>query len=225
MEVNRHEVYRYLGCGNREPDVQTKKMTEECLSELEQVSRPRFFSGTFLLHLMPENIVDFSCFQVQSRSLTANLAGCEQVILFAATLGAGADFLLERYSHLEMSRAVVLQAAAAAMIESYCEVENKRLKEEFLKQGSFLRPRFSPGYGDFPLSAQKDLIMAIEAEKHVGITLTDSFLMIPSKSVTAVIGVGRKKDSTAETYDADGCKTCDSKTCSYRRRPGDECRK
>ncbi|MFR2773439.1 MAG: vitamin B12 dependent-methionine synthase activation domain-containing protein [Clostridium sp.] len=118
------------------------------------------------------------------------------MILFGATLGAGADFLLRRYGVLDMGRAVVMQAASAAMIESYCNLENRRLEEEYRKQGMALCPRFSPGYGDFPLSFQEKFAAALELEKTVGITLTEGFLMMPSKSVTAVIGVKEERGKT-----------------------------
>ena len=73
----------------------------------------------------------FSCFRVKSRDLKKNLEGCHSVILFGATLGAGVDFLLRRYAVLDMSRAAVMQAASAAMIEAYCNLENCRLEKEY----------------------------------------------------------------------------------------------
>ena len=77
----------------------------------------------------------------------------------------------------------------------------------------YLRPRFSPGYGDFSLDCQKDIIRALEAEKTVGVTLTDSLLMTPSKSVTAVIGAGRNEFRC----ELKGCEVCGKTDCLYRR--------
>lgn len=213
MKVNSHEVYRYLGFGNTEPDDRTKELIRTVIEELIGVSRPRCFYRAFPLTLLPEDTVDFSCFKVKSKNLSENLGDCDQVILFAATIGTGADLLIRRYSRLEMSRAVVLQAAGAAMIEAYCDEENERLKLKFQKEGYSLRPRFSPGYGDFSLSAQRELTQVLEAERRVGITLTDSFQMIPSKSVTAVIGAGRTENKS----ETEGCEVCGNKNCSYRR--------
>lgn len=213
MEVNYREVYRYLGFGSTEPDDRTKELTKSCIEELKQVSRPRCFTRCFPLTFPEGDLVDASCFQVRSRDLSRNLKYCDKILLFAATLGTGADLLLRRYNLLEISRAVVLQAAGAAMIEAYCDEENERLREEFQKEGYILRPRFSPGYGDFPLSTQKQLLQALEAEKRVGITLTDSYLMVPSKSVTAVIGAGR----TENHCEGKGCEVCGSERCPYRR--------
>lgn len=112
-----------------------------------------------------------------------------------------------------MSRAVVLQACAAARIESYCNEINDKLKAEAAEEGLYLRPRFSPGYGDLPLSCQPDFCRVLEAEKTVGITLTESFLMMPSKSVTAVIGVSKIAAGCVK----EGCEVCSNKNCLCRR--------
>lgn len=213
MEVDRREIYRYLGFSNSLPDIRTQDTVSDSLSELLGVCRPRFFSRIYPLKLAGDKGVDFFCFQSESRDLHKNLCGCERVILFAATLGSEVDRLIRRYSRLEVSKALIVQAAAAALVEAYCDGENERLRVEFLKEGCYLRPRFSPGYGDFPLSVQKDLLRALEAEKRVGITLTDSYLMIPSKSVTAVIGIGRDKTGCEKQ----GCEACGKADCQYRR--------
>ena len=213
MDVSRRELYRYLGFGSAEPDSRTKELAESCLRELESAASPRFFSRVFPLRFLPDGEMDFTCFKVKSQNLRKNLDGCEQVILFAATLGLGPDHLIRRYGLTQMSRAAVMQAASAAMIEAWCNEENERLRKEYAAAGCFLHPRFSPGYGDFPLEYQKILLRVLEAEKTAGITLTDSFLMMPSKSVTAVIGVSR----TPCGHVPEGCEACASPNCPYRR--------
>ena len=129
-EVNRREVYRYLGLGRHDPDERTALLVEESLVELENAAAPRFFSRSYPLSVLPDGKLDLTCFRVESRDLSRNLKDCEEVILFAATLGTGPDLLVRRYSRLEMSRAVVVQAAAAAMIEAWCDRKNGELKEE-----------------------------------------------------------------------------------------------
>lgn len=213
MEINRREIYRYLGLGSAGPDERTEALTESCIAELTGVVSPRSFTRSFPLTFLSDGSMDFGCFTVRSENLKKNLRDCCEVILFAASLGTGPDRLIQRYSRLEMSRAVVLQAAAAAMIEGYCNEVNAALKEEAKKKELFLRPRFSPGYGDFPLEYQRELCRTLAAEKTVGITLTDSLLMMPSKSVTAVIGAGKEECGCVN----DGCEVCTKKDCLYRR--------
>ncbi len=133
--------------------------------------------------------------------------------MFGATLGSRVDVLLKRYGQLSVSRAVVLQAASAAMLETYCDYCNEVWREEYQKKGWYMRPRFSPGYGDFPLECQKEIAGALEMNKRIGVTLTDSLLMAPSKSVTAVIGLSRKPKMCS----IQGCEACGRTGCEYRR--------
>lgn len=213
MEINRREVLRYLGYGGQSPDEQVSALLQECWDELTAAAAPRCLSRSFDLCFFEEDGIDASCFQTHSQSLRKNLEDCEQVLLFAATLGAQADLLIQKYNRLQMSKAVILQAEAAAMLEDYCNRENARLKDAYEAEGWYLRPRFSPGYGDFPLECQRALIAGLEAGKRIGITLTDSLLMVPAKSVTAVIGISRiRRDCTVK-----GCEACGKADCEYRR--------
>lgn len=213
MEISRREIRRYLGYGGNEGDETVNALIEECLKELTSAASPKSISRVYPLRLLPDDGIDFTVFQAKSRNLSRNLKDCEQVILFAATLGAGVDVLLHKYTKLQMSKAVIMQAAAAAMIEEYCDEENRLLKQEYEAQGLYLRPRFSPGYGDFPLECQRDITAVLETPKRVGIMLTDSLLMAPSKSVTAVMGVSGK----SHRCDVKGCEACAKTDCAYRR--------
>lgn len=213
LNINRKEIYRYLGIRRGDPDDETKRKVEECIGELLQVITPRMVYRVFPLSFPEDGSIDFTCFRVRSQSLLKNLKGCEKIILFAATIGERVDLLLRRYNKLEVSRAVVMQAASAATIEAYCNQINQEMKEKAAQEGYFLRPRFSPGYGDFPLETQRLISDVLKMEKTCGITLTDSLLMMPSKSVTAVIGMGRKE----ERHTPDKCSLCGmGENCQYR---------
>ena len=210
------ETRRYLGYGNREADEATEQLISGVIDELLQTAVCRSVCREFDLFLPQEEegtAVITDAFTAKSRNLRRNLKDCEKVLIFGATLGAPLDKLIQRYEKIRMSRAVVLQAAAAALIEEYCDEENGRWKAEYEKKGWYMRPRFSPGYGDFPLECQSGIIAALEAGKRIGITLTESLLMVPSKSVTAVIGLSRRKAACI----LQGCEACTKKDCAYRR--------
>ncbi|WP_442855503.1 vitamin B12 dependent-methionine synthase activation domain-containing protein [Clostridium sp. Marseille-P2415] len=213
MEISRREIRRYLGYGINEGDETVNALIEECLRELTAAASPKSISRAYPLKLLPEDGIDFTVFQAKSRNLSRNLKDCGQVILFAATLGTGVDVLLHKYTKLQMSKAVTMQAAAAAMIEEYCDEENRILKQEYEARGLYLRPRFSPGYGDFPLECQRDITAVLETPKRIGVMLTDSLLMTPSKSVTAVMGVSGKP----YRCEVKGCEECAKTDCAYRR--------
>ena len=196
-----------------EADEKVSKLIEECVEELEAAVSPKSIYRVYPFSFLTEEELDFTVFRTESRSLSRNLKDCEQVILFAATLGTEADSLIRKYSKLQMSKAVTMQAAATAMLESYCDEINTELKETFEKKGLYLRPRFSPGYGDFPLERQRDITAVLETAKRIGIMLTDSLLMTPSKSVTAVMGVSRKP----HRCEVRGWELCSKTDCAYRR--------
>ena len=212
-DINRREILRYLGARSGQRDEAVERLVEDCIGELFAQTRPRHIVRQFPLTLGADGEIDGGCFRTRSRNLYKNLRDCGQILVFAATLGTGADQLIRRYSLLEMSRAVVLQAVSAAMIEVYCDQVCGQLREEYEGQGWFLRPRFSPGYGDFPLACQTALLDGLEAGKRIGIKLTDSLLMMPSKSVTAVMGLSRRPGRCLVS----GCETCSKTDCAYRR--------
>ncbi len=212
MEWNEREIYRYLGYRGQQVPDGVRELILACEYELERSAAPKSIWREYPL-VIRDHELDMGVIKTYSRNLEHNLKDCEKVLLFAATLGSGVDVLLQRYGRLQMSKAVVLQAAAAAMLESYCDEKNAVLKQEYLQQGWYLRPRFSPGYGDFSLEVQKPLAAALEIGKRIGITLTDSLLMAPSKSVTAVIGISRQpRDCSVQ-----GCESCEKTDCAYRR--------
>lgn len=213
MEMNQREILRYLGYGRQDADEAVLSLVNQCWDELTRAASPRFIVRDYPLRLFGEDGIDGTCFQTRSRNLTKNLQDCHQIILFAATLGAQTDLLIQKYNKIQVSKAVILQAAATAMLEDYCDEKIEELKKEYEARGLYLRPRFSPGYGDFPLECQTALTGALETGKRIGITLMDSLIMAPSKSVTAVIGVS----SVAQACTVKGCEACKKTDCGYRR--------
>ena len=234
-DPDRSEIYRYLGCGREPPGGQVRAAVERCVGELRAVSKPCALLEDYELRLPGDGRICFGGLLVRSRSLEKNLAGCGHVTVMAATLGVGPDRLIARASVGRVSDMVIFQAAAAAMIEAFCDMICGGLRREAEAAGSVLRPRFSPGYGDFPLEFQADLFRALDIPKRIGVTLTESFLMVPSKSVTALIGraerrgegMGTPEEPAAGTAAAEpgrdggaapktGCGGCGMRNCSYR---------
>lgn len=211
--INRKEVYRYMGLHGQTPDGELQRITEECIEELYKVAEPKHVYRIFALTRRSEKELDFGFMQVSSANLSKNLQDCEQVAVMAATLGAGVDRLLRRYEVTAIAKCVVLQAAAAALIESVCDVCQEEISRAATEKGYFLRPRFSPGYGDFDIGNQKAVIDVLQASKRIGLTLTDSCMMVPTKSVTAVIGLSKK----AVKCHREGCESCTMEQCAYRR--------
>ncbi len=213
MEIDKKEALRYLGYGSHEPDESVNTLLDDCIRELDANMDCRVIAREFPLNVSEDGVIDAGCFKAQSFNLAKNLKGCKSVIVFAATIGPGIDRLLTKYGKLNVTRSVVLQAVGAAAIEVYCNEICSEWKRDYSGRGLYLRPRFSPGYGDFPLECQPDIIRGLEAEKRIGIILTEGLLMMPSKSVTAVIGVSGSDDKCI----IEGCESCEKADCPYRR--------
>ena len=128
-----------------------------------------------------------------SASLRNHLAGCHAVYLVCTTIGAAFDALQRRTAATSPSDAFILQAIGAAAIEAWTDETELEIRRE-LKEDESLVSRYSPGYGDYPLEAQRTLFALLDAPRTVGVSLTDNLLMVPSKSVSAIIGV-RKENS------------------------------
>lgn len=187
FSIDINEAVRYAG--GRRDDARLVRLIEDCVEELRPALTCRACYTTFPITLNNAPHLHLGFTTVTSKDLAKNLAGCTQVILFAATIGAGADRLLQKYSRFSPARAVCLQAAAAAAIEGYCNALNAQLVRPY----SAARPRFSPGYGDLPLQLQAEIQKALQFEK-IGITLTGGGMMLPSKSVSALIGVEKERE-------------------------------
>lgn len=212
LDRRMREAARYLGYGRNEIDAPILALMEACFEELEEIAEVRWTYNIFSCTVLPGKLIIAG--QVfKSNNLCKNLSGCEEVLFFAVTLGAEVDRRLKRYQIMEVSRAAVLQACAAAYLEEACDHYQEQLEEKYRKEGKYLRPRFSPGYGDFAIQYQEEVLKMLDAAKKIGLTRTESYMLTPSKSVTALIGVGREQTRCPKS----GCEVCEKKDCAYRR--------
>ena len=206
------EAIRYLGYGTHAIDEQTLALVERSMEELSAGVRERFIYRIFELSQDGETL-QIGDWKIRSRSLSKNMKGCGQVIVFAATLGTAADQMIRRASVTEMARAVVLQACAAALLEEYCDSCQEKIAGELAEKGWYLRPRFSPGYGDFDIHHQERLVKVLQADKTIGLPMTKSCMLTPTKSVPALIGASREQIPCHRQ----GCEACGKTDCAYRR--------
>ena len=119
--------------------------------------------------------------------IARHLDGAREAVLMAVTLGADSERLLKRSTCISATDGLIADACASSLVEEAANGISRLVAETARDQGLRAGRRFSPGYGDFPLSAQGDFLRAIGAEKLLGIRLTEGDLMVPAKSITAVI--------------------------------------
>ena len=183
MTLDTREICRYLSLGRREPD-------EALLARIEAL-RPEAMES-----IRPRSVwTRFDDWAANPALLAAELRlaepkTCHAVYLICGTLGPRFDALARRAAVSSSADALILQAIGAAGIEELMDGAGEAIRAE-LREGEALVPRYSPGFGDFPLAAQRPLLGLLDTPRAIGVSLTDSLLMVPSKSVSAVIGVKR----------------------------------
>ena len=235
--VNRHEILRYMRCTDAGDTFDD--LLDACLAELlpqlvykvcwrvSEVTRtvptrenPPQACDCLQASTQPpgETLLHLGFMQTDSQGLCRNLQGCDKIILFAATVGLAPDRLIARYGRLSPTKALCMQAIGAERIESLCDAFCDELATDYAAEGYQLRPRFSPGYGDFPLDAQKAFFQALDCHRKIGLSLNDSLLMSPSKSVTALIGLLPQAVQTAdaEARSHADCASCAKTDCLFR---------
>lgn len=209
-QVNIKEIMRYMGCSKSNDDILT--LINECLDEVRGKFTYRVCYDTFDISVSPKS-VDFGFVVSESEGLAKNLACCHKALVFAATIGIEIDRLIAKYSRLSPSKALCFQAIGAERIESLCNVFNLEVDREFLTKGLYSRPRFSPGYGDLSLDLQRNIFTVLDCPRKIGLSLNESLLMSPSKSVTAIIGFS----NTPKQCKTATCSECTKTDCSFRR--------
>lgn len=202
--INEREVLRYLGAA-KAPDPELKERITRLSEELMAVSVPRLVWRR--LPLTADND-----YLLAGEDIRGILKDCSEMVIFAATLGMEAERYLHRAQVRDMAQAVILDACADSAIENVCNHFCTDLAA--LVQPSFLTDRYSPGYGDLPLSHQKVIFDVLDVTRRIGVTLTDSGLMLPQKSVTAIIGISDKP----QKHRSGNCVGCSMYSdCIYRK--------
>lgn len=199
------EILRYAGC--QEADGGITALLESCAEETGDKLTYKVCYRELPV-TVDGDVCDFEVFRLRSSHLACNLKDCKRVIVFAATVGVGIDRLIAKYGRLSPAKALMLQAIGAERIEALCDAFCEDIENE-LHAGQ--RPRFSPGYGDLPLTAQKDIFSVLDCGKRIGLVLNDSLLMSPSKSVTAFVGIGGEKKQHKNR-----CSFCQMRDCTFR---------
>lgn len=228
--IDRREILRYMRC--READSDIDALLDTCLAELLPLLVYKVCWRVFPLCRTRENLLDLGFLQTDSRGLARNLQDCKEFVLFAATIGLAPDRLVAKYGRLSPVKALCMQAIGAERIESLCDAFCGDLEYKYAGEGLRMKPRFSPGYGDFPLEAQKAVFQALDCPRKIGLSLNDSLLMSPSKSVTALAGLFPQKacpeacrktdtkirsaDPAKQTVSHTNCAACDKTDCLFR---------
>lgn len=199
------EMKHLLGYYSVDPDRIVLEQMKVAMDKVLSASKPCALYSVFPVSCINE-VIDVGFTKIKSLDLSKNLRGCHHVIVLGLTIGSEVDRLIQRASRLNPTEGYLLQAAGAACAESFANQINEMLKEEY--DGYYLKPRFSPGYGDFDLHYQQDIFRAMPRLSTIGLSLMSTNIMAPSKSITALVGVCDRKDVPDYLPECHQCDVC-----------------
>ena len=186
IPADRGEILRYASA--KGGSLELEQLLDSCLSEIWDKLTYRVCYCELPIYKRDGGL-DLGFAWTDSRALGKNLDGCESIVLFSSTVGIAVDRLCAKYSKLSPSRAIMLDAVGTERIESLCDRFELEITERAGGQNRRTAPRFSPGYGDLPIQIQKDIFRVLDPSRKIGVTLNESMLISPAKSVTAIIGI------------------------------------
>ncbi len=219
VTVNERELWRYSGYLGLNKE--NESLSDELKTVLAQVKKD--LEGAFdykvCYRRMPiswdEAGLPILPWKYNSLDLAKCIKDCDEMVVFAATIGLGIDRQIAKNQRVSPTKALLAQAYGAERIESLCDFFCEDIRKELRSENLFVTPRFSPGYGDLPLECQRDVFRLLDCSRQIGISLGESLLMTPSKSVTAIFGIKKKPDACEDVHEKK-CSTCEKYNCLYR---------
>lgn len=200
IQVDKAETLRYLGYKNSKVDEETARLLDECIHEIKNVSELMYVYQLFDIH-KENNTVFFknSSIEIESNDLAKLFKTSDKAAVIAATLGYKVEQKIKYYSLTDLTKGVIFDACAASYIEALCDYAEAEIKEIANSCGLSTTFRYSPGYGDVHISHQASILSSLNAQKHIGLTVSDSSILIPRKSVTAFIGFAKVIEQKQKT--------------------------
>lgn len=211
--VDAKETKRYAGLQRTDFN---PKLIEEACTEAQLLIAPKgiwqIYDYDAQTHtILPEGTV------LQGRSITKHLANATKVVLLAATVGEEIEYQVTKsFGDGRYSFSVLLDAAATTAVEQVADAMEKTIKNEVQRQGLSMTWRFSPGYGDWPLEQQPE-VLKLSGGQTIGISLTESLMLSPRKSITAIIGLYHQDEACAKPQTKHNCQTCGKTDCPARK--------
>ena len=218
LSINKSEVLRYLGHNGQGINDDLNQKINQCIDETkEEIDSKYVYEVYDIKNNIESHTVEFknSNLKITSKDVSELLKDCDKCILMGATLGFNIEKNIRRYSYKNLTKGVIIDACATTLIEEVCDRIQDNIFEDVSKENKSLTMRYSPGYGDLDIRLNKDILNILNAQRKIGVTVTDTGIMIPRKSVVALIGVSNKKIENNKRT----CENCSNKiNCKFKRK-------
>ncbi len=238
FQIDRNEVLRYLQTSKDIKDEKINRLLAEAIAEIKKLINFRYLYQKFPIEETDQGVkIKNTTLTLKGRTIKKHLQHSKEIYLMAATLGAQVDKRISFYEKMSLTKAMIFDACATTAIEEGCDQVEAEIKEKVLAAGNEdITFRYSPGYGDLGIDIQKEFLRILKAPKKIGLTASKYNMLLPTKSVTAIIGVLEEKSAAAENlineerenikqedrdleFEARHCKNCILyKDCELRRK-------
>ena len=217
MKIERKEVLRYLGYKNQKIDKNIIDLIEVCIEEVIGICKERFVYEIFNIERKDGEIFLLeSMLVLKGNDIKSHLSNSRKCVVMAATLGINVDSKIAYYSRVNITKALIMDACATTAIENLCDDIQCEIMNRALEDNLHITNRYRPGYGDFSIHNQGDILNVLDAYKKIGLSVTENSIMLPRKSVTALIGLSE----IANLESKDKCKNCSNIKCTFRKDGG-----
>ena len=213
-----NEALRYMGCRNGKADEHTLSMLSECEKLVLQNSVPRYVFSVFDIEEKTDGVaINKTNFLLKGNDIKTHLENCFGVIILCATISGKIDTLIRRTQLEDMTKALIINSFSSVAVEQLCDKAETEIYSKLPQ--CFKTWRYSPGYGDFPLEHQKDILHLLDTPRKIGVCTNESLTLTPIKSVTAVIGLSHQPVAPKRR----GCVCCQLKEVCQYRKAGNHC--
>ncbi|MEG0756956.1 MAG: vitamin B12 dependent methionine synthase, partial [Raoultibacter sp.] len=221
------EVLRYLGYAGQEADSAIFERIDRIIEECQRDLAPKNVVGYFAVDAAnrdrlenPSIALVGTSLVLPGKDIACHLGTARECALLACTLGAKSEQELARRKAINPLDALIYDSACSALVERVADSVEATIVESAARRGLFTNSRYSPGYGDLPLSVQPTFLKVIGAFERIGLTVTKTNLLLPTKSITAIVGIFDEPPSEEVER---SCSSCNMKDFCAVRASGKVC--
>lgn len=220
VNINKHEVLRYLGHKGQSIDQKIMDIINECINEVKTIITPRAVYEYRKINILDEGVeVLETNLLLVGKDIKKHLLNSNECVLMAVTLGNDIERKTRLYEKTNLTKALILDACATTAVEEICDIVEDEVRRKAENNNMGITFRYSPGYGDLPLDIQNRFLRTLDAQKKIGLTASENDLLFPRKSVTAIIGIVEKGTEKKKK----SCIECSNyANCNFRRE-GESC--
>ncbi len=220
LKLNKNEILRYLSYNDNSLDEEMNQLIDSCMKEIMEISQFKYVYGIFEVEDAGTSLsLKNSTIELKGNAIREHLKTSQYVAAMATTLGVEVESKIKYYGKTNLTRGVILDSCATALVEELCDYVEKKIEQIALDEGFKITSRFSPGYGDLPITTQGQILNSLNTSRLIGLNVSETSILLPRKSVTAFIGLTKDGKKTKRK-----CSSCNLfGSCRFSRGGDDSC--